>query len=408
MRVDREVVGENGAKQSIGAANMKPDRSILGLDVIRFFAASLVMLFHFAYWFPYTCNCFAASSPWLIGVSWWGWIGVQIFFVISGFVIALSAERRTTAEFVRSRVLRLAPALWVFATLAWSVLIIWEGMDIGEASLLFAKSLILFPKGPWVDGVYWSLTLEVVFYGLIALLLANSAFVRLRLVVRAASAAGLFLAVAALAESSNLLPALLADAVRSMRDDYWSRYLLISTGSYFVLGVTLYLMRKEGLQRDLLAAAAASFIASEIFIYFWAVREIPAIATGANAALPGLVFACVVVAIAGMASDTGGRSSAVTPKARIFIRTLGLASYPLYLVHFVTGRMIYQTLILGGLSTSVAMAAAIAICIGISVAFAVFVEPPLRRYIARTYDGFVALICGLKAAGAERPPAPAE
>ena len=46
-----------------------------------------------------------------------GWIGVQIFFVISGIVIANSAQSATPFRFAVSRFLRLYPAAWIAAAI---------------------------------------------------------------------------------------------------------------------------------------------------------------------------------------------------------------------------------------------------------------------------------------------------
>lgn len=52
-----------------------------------------------------------------------GWVGVQVFFVISGFVIAFSAENSTALRFSEARV-RLAPAVWICAPVTAAVLLL--------------------------------------------------------------------------------------------------------------------------------------------------------------------------------------------------------------------------------------------------------------------------------------------
>jgi peptidoglycan/LPS O-acetylase OafA/YrhL len=54
-----------------------------------------------------------------------GWVGVEIFFVISGFVIAFTAEGASSRAFLRSRVLRLVPGPWICATIA---LVLYDGV----------------------------------------------------------------------------------------------------------------------------------------------------------------------------------------------------------------------------------------------------------------------------------------
>src|SRR6266516_7176941 len=50
-----------------------------------------------------------------------GHIGVDIFFVISGFIIAYSAENSSAYEFLRSRIVRLVPAVWIIAPVTLAV-----------------------------------------------------------------------------------------------------------------------------------------------------------------------------------------------------------------------------------------------------------------------------------------------
>ncbi|MCS4089982.1 peptidoglycan/LPS O-acetylase OafA/YrhL [Rhizobium sp. BK176] len=80
------------------------------LDMLRFVAALGVLLYHFLY---------AGSKEGIypgvpaVGLFSIGWLGVDVFFVISGLVIAISTEGRTGAEFARARFMRLFPAFFV-------------------------------------------------------------------------------------------------------------------------------------------------------------------------------------------------------------------------------------------------------------------------------------------------------
>ena len=111
-----------------------------GLDAVRFFSACAVCVFHlgfYAWAAEYSSMerifAHAATFDLLTPIAWMGWIGVQIFFVISGFVIANSANGATPFGFLRSRMLRLWPAAWVCATITLLVRMAW-GEDFGRPS----------------------------------------------------------------------------------------------------------------------------------------------------------------------------------------------------------------------------------------------------------------------------------
>jgi peptidoglycan/LPS O-acetylase OafA/YrhL len=88
--------------------------------------------------------------------TWFGWVGVEIFFVISGFVIANSASKSSPKEFLFGRALRLYPAVWVSSTLSFLVLLFFaRDIRIRPTS----RRCCSFPKdqGQWLDAVYWTL-----------------------------------------------------------------------------------------------------------------------------------------------------------------------------------------------------------------------------------------------------------
>ena len=109
------------------------------LDPLRFGAAFGVALFHQMFWswawvsigHPGFERTVAADVqyPSAAPFTWFGWVGVEIFFVISGFVIANSASKSSATEFLFGRALRLYPAVWVCSTLTFIVLLLFAGGD---------------------------------------------------------------------------------------------------------------------------------------------------------------------------------------------------------------------------------------------------------------------------------------
>ncbi|WP_368735457.1 acyltransferase family protein, partial [Klebsiella aerogenes] len=86
-----------------------------------------------------------------------GWVGVEIFFVISGFVIANSATKSSPAEFLLGRALRLYPAVWVCATATLLVLVLLGHRPVSDFIVPYIHAMTLVPKGvigEWLDGVY--------------------------------------------------------------------------------------------------------------------------------------------------------------------------------------------------------------------------------------------------------------
>jgi peptidoglycan/LPS O-acetylase OafA/YrhL len=76
---------------------------VYALDLLRFFAAASVMLYHYVSHEPLADGSYTLADI----LMQHGYLGVNVFFMISGFVILWSAIGRTGAGCVRTRVLRL-------------------------------------------------------------------------------------------------------------------------------------------------------------------------------------------------------------------------------------------------------------------------------------------------------------
>jgi len=145
------------------------------IDLLRFIAALAVVFFHYAFRGHAADNMTTMPYPMLASVSKYGYLGVQLFFMISGFVILMTAANGSLKGFVISRASRLYPAFWACCTLTFCVTIF-----IGEPRYQVYASQYLFNLTmfsdfiggvPPIDGVYWSLFVELRFYALIAIIL---------------------------------------------------------------------------------------------------------------------------------------------------------------------------------------------------------------------------------------------
>jgi peptidoglycan/LPS O-acetylase OafA/YrhL len=148
-------------------------RRILGLDALRGLAAGAVLLHHHAQYYDVL---YGGRAPLAINLGF-GHFGVELFFIISGFVILMTIERkRTVRDFAVSRFTRLMPAYLAALVLATVVLILWPMPSPLDTPTIkqFLANLTMAPMLLSQNGVdlpYWTLTYELVFYVYMALFL---------------------------------------------------------------------------------------------------------------------------------------------------------------------------------------------------------------------------------------------
>src|SRR4051794_27085225 len=110
--------GADDAARPDGRA--RPRRRLQELDLLRFAAAIAVLAYHATGGGTQDWARAGVAHPYpsIAPVTHWGYLGVQLFFLISGFVILMSAWNRTPAAFAISRFGRLFPAYWFSLLLA--------------------------------------------------------------------------------------------------------------------------------------------------------------------------------------------------------------------------------------------------------------------------------------------------
>jgi peptidoglycan/LPS O-acetylase OafA/YrhL len=141
------------------------------LDLLRFVAATMVVLFHYTFRGAADGTYISVTFPELNGFTRYGSFGVDLFFVISGFVILLTVDAGggRPAHFVASRISRLYPAFWAAATLTFVICVV-TGATFAVGVSDYLLNLGMLPTwlgAAYVDGAYWTLETELHFYLLI-------------------------------------------------------------------------------------------------------------------------------------------------------------------------------------------------------------------------------------------------
>lgn len=367
------------------------------LDPLRFAAALGVAIFHQMFWswawvsigFPGSERAVAADVlyPSAASFTWVGWVGVEIFFVISGFVIASSASQSTPGAFLLGRALRLYPAVWVCATATFLVLVVFGREPAGEFIVPYIHAMLMVPKGvtgQWLDEVYWTLAAETAFYGLVFCAMLTRRVTLRHLAFGLTIYSAIFNAVALLVASCTT-PSDLPYLVLLMFRVPCAAFLL-SHGCFFALGIWLFISANRELtmrERSAMAVACLSG-AAEIGIFAdFLVRSIPAIADQ-SVLVPIMVWAAAVLLIA-RAARTGRRSpGAASAEAPGWLKTLGLITYPLYLTHNVIGAAVIRALVEAGIDATSALWLALGMLMAVCWLICTKVEPGVRSALVKT------------------------
>jgi peptidoglycan/LPS O-acetylase OafA/YrhL len=295
-----------------------------------------------------------------------GHLGVVIFFFVSGYIVSYSSGRETRWAFTIKRLLRLLPALWL------SVLVVaaarfadhritgmyptgTAGTGIGSY-LRGAFLLDMLGNTAQVNGVTWTLVIEVMFYALTA-----AAMVATRRAPGAATL-GMLAVWAVAAVAMHHFP-----SARHM--DFFTVYV-----GFLILGRVLYLAHSGIIttRSGLRLGAVVTVVSVAVYAHCMPVL-LQTVAGPANSYLLGfLIFAVFMFA---------------APKhAPWAVRKLADVSYSLYLLHVPLGMLAIDLAIKAGAPFMAAFAAGVLVSVAGAVASYRWVELPAQR-LARRWTG---------------------
>lgn len=346
------------------ATNMS---NLFTLDLLRFGAAFLVMYYHFYAAFP-----FAHDGPiaYQLGglslptqpppLSPYGWIGVEIFFVISGYVIAMSTQSGSAIDFVVKRFLRLWPTAFICATLT-AIALILSGFHNELLFTAWIHSATLFAMEPQIDPSYWTLGIEISFYAIVALILISS------------KRPDKLLLLAVAIGCASLIFNINVDTAATL--DRKNQLLQLPFGCFFALGIAVFHWHMN-IGRKL----SCWLIPLCLFGCFFSIWH-HSIDRASFAPTPISVVTAYIIFIVGLIVIMTAPAAQKRWGSRVnkkITSTLGLMTYPFYLLHQVIGAIIIGTFMRGGISFYSASIIVAIIVTALSFMLVRYVEPSVR------------------------------
>ncbi|MEN7536094.1 acyltransferase family protein [Aurantiacibacter flavus] len=332
---------------------------IYNFQALRAFAVFLVLFVH--------VEDLVAS----VGISQsmlaFGNVGVDLFFVLSGFVIVHSTIKTnpSATEFFKSRLVRIAPIYWILTLGVFSIAIFFPnllGSTQANFSYLF-KSILFIPYERQDGSVFpilfvgWSLNYEMFFYTIFSVFLALFGGIR-----RSVIAASTFIvALVVVVSLTNPAPVPVAFLGQSIILEFvfgmWIGYLANRQPSATI----------KWAQWILLAAIV------------WLVAYMFAWPSGPRWILAGVPS--VIILVSALSLE---RSGIVVTNSKV--QLLGASSYAIYLSHpFVLQGISKLVPPLTSISATIALVVTgFAVALATGVAVHLLIELPVVRYLKRT------------------------
>jgi peptidoglycan/LPS O-acetylase OafA/YrhL len=330
---------------------MKEQERLPALDSLRAIAALAVLSFHYTTGYERVVGPHSGRVP---NVEW-GHFGVELFFVISGFVIAWTLKRSSSlADFALGRFARLYPA-YLAGAMMTGIVVFGFGFNPAnvQTSDIAWNAIIGLPElaeANYLDASYWTLGVEVSFYIMAAAITCAFPKMRFEIFCLAWLAASLAARV--------LLPG-------------YVRFQLLLVSSYsplFVAGAMLFAL-SPAMKPDRLTFA--TFAAAIAVCFVGADPSWLRPANGAGLCLfVGLVFGAAT-----------GRLPFLNFRPLVIV---GQASYSLYLIHQIVGYWVIFNFEQLGIPPLVAISIATLLVISAAIGLRTMVEVPAQRFIRKT------------------------
>jgi peptidoglycan/LPS O-acetylase OafA/YrhL len=289
------------------------------LDILRFGAALAVLFFHFAFRGASADGLSPLLYDPLDDIAKYGYLGVDLFFMISGFVIMLSAQSGSVLSFTIGRIARLYPAFWLCCSVTFAAVLLSDTVLFPDTLRVWFWNMTMRPglfSAPYLDGSYWSLAVELKFYILVACIIAIGQVARMEYFIFGWLVAAVI---------NNFLPM-----------PWVANKLLLPFAPCFIAGAIFFFMFERGAT----PLRWAGIGVSGILLIKQEVAVCAEQAAHYNVPFSPLVVCCTLTAFfLFFAAIIHGRTGALGGTKWPL---LGALTYPLYLIHQTIGYLLFN------------------------------------------------------------------
>jgi peptidoglycan/LPS O-acetylase OafA/YrhL len=283
------------------------------IDALRGIAAFSVCLFHFG---EFRLGC----------------VGVDLFFVISGFVIFLSINSsHNLRNFWLSRIIRLYPTYWLSIVLAifCSYLLNYPIPNYSITNIIGNLTMLqpIF-RAENFSGVFWTLYVELLFYLAISLIWIINKFKNIESII--------IVSLVLTAIINGLHLTVLKEDVGFTRFFVITRFLvpLISHIQFFFAGIIFYLIYYQSININRIFILIFTLVSTSL-------SHKDSVMINSFLNMPEHVFSCVIIYL----FVIGAVFLEIRVLRNKILLFIGFISYPLYLVHDTFGLSLYKFLL---------------------------------------------------------------
>jgi len=292
------------------------------IDLLRFIGAFIVLLYHYTFRGYGADNMSIIAYPLFAPFTKYGYLGVNLFFMISGFVILMSASSGSLKKFTISRLIRLYPAFWIASSLTF-VMTLWIGETHFHLTLLqYLENLTMisgFIGVEPLDGVYWTLLVEIRFYLLVALILWLSKIEYIEFFL----ALWLILSISVVLFPIKLL----------------AQIFIVNYAGYFIAGSIYFLIYQNGLTLNRMFMLMISLA---LVLFVSTTHTIPTDEKHYHLLFNATIINSIISSFFVIMMLVSLRLTGFFARKNWIL--LGSLTYPLYLIHQNIGFMIFNTL----------------------------------------------------------------
>lgn len=302
----------------------KNNRNIF-LDYLRAIACLLVILYHYTQRFS---ELFSQGEDWAFRIPW-GFMAIATFFTLSGYLAVIKDDESLSLwQYIKKKCLRLFPAYWVCLPITFLITTLFIPSRAVSFRDFFINFTMLesFLGVGLVDGAYWTLANELVFYAFIAFTVV---------VLKKRKKLPLFgfiwillLIIHHVSSNDNLVFTVIGKIIAKQY------------GHMFVLGMSLFFLvnKQDTMMRVISVANVIMAIVYHYIVFGWWYSCY-------------LVFSGLLIGISIVLNRRGVWISDSVKKCLYPLEILAGISYPLYLIHQNIGYAIILAEINWGLKT---------------------------------------------------------